>query len=282
MVGFKERVFKYLWVILCLSIFLSPLQAKEDPGPIDLLSAAKNFLVALYSKNSQEFNRWVLPSPGSESLLAAQNVGGEELKKLKQEIESMRPVKEPRFSFNGDALSPDQIKSPPEGTKALLLLDFRGQLTVLTMVWNAGQWKVDPRFVLAEKAKPQPTDSAGVPKVFLFSLFRKDLKTLKDVVAPSDPATMKMLMRSNDYPGGDLDQLLNLALEMAVAPARVGEVFRMPSGEKKTAEAPTADSQIMVGLYGTAELPFEMKKIKGKWKVVAQPYIQMLQAGGYI
>lgn len=89
------------------------------------------------------------------------------------------------------------------------------------------------------------------------------------------------LTRNNNLPGADRGHVAMLALEMGVAAARPGEVVRMPSGTRITAGA-SPDELVFVGMMGSIEVPFRLRKVKGEWKVVPEPYFEYLRSMGAI
>lgn len=252
--------------------------AEQNTLSRDLVTVVQKFFRGVYLNNKKDLMESTVGLPGREALLSTRSRSPEALADLKKEIEEIRLQGDVPISLNGDALPTGQ-KTVPVGAKSLLLLDFHGQLMVVNFVKEANGWKVDPRFLLASKKAPEPGSPQLLAKQFLYALFAKDSATLKNLV--SDSSKIDVLLKNNRYPSGDLDQLLALSAEMPVDLARPGEVLKLPSGEVKKA-GESKEEALVLGLYGTVELPFLLKKVDQKWKVVPQPYIEMMQAKGAI
>jgi hypothetical protein len=62
---------------------------------------------------------------------------------------------------------------------------------------------------------------------------------------------------------------------MPLVEVGAGEFHRMPSG--RVVEGSTAvDRKLIVGQFGPVEMPFELRRIGGAWRVEAEPYFALI------
>ena len=252
------------------------------PNP-QVQRAIKEFLFATYSGDAAEYQKWIIPEPGSDELIDRQNRSAQELKRLRAEADSIQLQQVSPFIADGNPVSGSLPDHLPIGTKAAYMTSFRGTLIVIPVVYTKTGWKIDVRFWVAARKQGEgslkQTDPEIVAKQFLFYILSKQPAKLQQLSAskinPEDYTA------ANDLPGGDLDQILSLCLEMAIVRAREGECFRMPSGEIVRAGA-DKDTLVLVGLLGVSEVAFQVKKIGESWKVVPHKYFEMLRRSGSI
>ena len=173
--------------------------------------------------------------------------------------------------------------SYPVGTKTTYMTGFRDSPIAIPVVYTESGWKVDVRFWLAMKKQAEGTlkqsDPEAVAKAFLFFILARQPQKLGAL--SESRINAEEYTEANNLPGGDLDQILSLCMEMPIVRARAGESFRMPSGEIVRAGVQT-DTLVLVGLLGTVEVAFQVKQVDGEWKVVPQKYFEMLRRAGAI
>jgi len=262
-----------------------PAQAGKDSShQPDIERAIRAFLIALYSGDAAEYQKWILPEPGSNDLLSSSKPAGSELENLRKEAESTSLQQVSAFVFEGNELTTTTGRRYPIGTKTTFMTGFRGTVVAIPMVYAETGWKVDVRFWVAMKKQAEgatfkQTDPEVVAKAFLYYLLARQPQKLKQLSAMEINADD--YTKANNLPGGDLDQILSLCIEMPVVRAREGESFRMPSGEIVKA-AKEGDTLVLVGLLGTAEVAFQVKKVGDQWKVIPQKYFEMLRRAGAI
>jgi hypothetical protein len=258
------------------------LQSKREPQS-QVERTIKDFLFATYSGNADEYQKLILPEPGSDELLDRRTHSVKELKDVRIEADSIQLRQVSPFILDGNPLSSVPDNAFPTGTKTIYLTSFRGTLIVIPVVNTKTGWKVDVRFWVASKKQSESalkqTDPEVIAKQFLFYILAKQPQKLQQLSASK--INPEEYTSANDLPGGDLDQILSLCLEMSIVRAREGESFRMPSGEIVRAGA-DKDSLVLVGLLGTAEVAFQVKRIGDQWKVLPQRYFEMLRRSGSI
>jgi len=267
-----------------MNMYAGSFQSNRETGAGSKVDRTiKEFLFATYSGNAAEYQKWIIPEPGSDELIDRRNRSVEELKKLRAEADSIQLRQVSPFVADGNPLSGSMPDDLPIGTKTTYMTSFRGTLIVIPVVHTKTGWSVDVRFWVAAKKQGEgslkQTDPEIVAKQFLFYILAKQPAKLQSLSASK--INPEEYTSANDLPGGDLDQILSLCLEMAIVRAREGECFRMPSGEIVRAGT-DKDTLVLVGLLGTSEVAFQVKKIGDRWKVVPQRYFEMLRRSGSI
>jgi hypothetical protein len=281
-----------LAIVSCLSIdsfvgvgaYFSAFQSyRETEAGSQIDRTIKAFLFATYSGNLAEYQKLIMPEPGSYELVDKRHLSAQEVKDLRSEADSIQLRQVSPFIVDGNPLSSIPDGGFPAGTKTIFMTTFRGTLIVIPVVFTKAGWKVDVRFWVGSKKESEgslkKTDPEIVAKQFLFYILAKQPGKLQQLSASK--INPEEYTSANDLPGGDLDQILSLCLEMAIVRARDGESFRMPSGAIIRAGA-DKDTLVLVGLLGTAEVAFQLKQIGDTWKVVPQKYFEMLRRTGSI
>ncbi|HEY3998589.1 MAG TPA: hypothetical protein VGO93_06970 [Candidatus Xenobia bacterium] len=246
--------------LLALLLLIGVVHAQAD----EPLTATRSFLTAVFVTHERKaVAAAVLDASQVDTLLKRYPAHPE----AGDEIGHLKLLHDPFLTWQGTPVG----KSRP-GARALAEFQFHDQLAVLPLVLTAHGWKADAGYMAAPAAKAG--SQAATIRRFFFAVFRKDDKTLNELTV--DPKHgIPILMAANDFPGGDLDVILEDAMDMMVIPARPGDTWMMPSGRLVTA-SPTRP--VWVGLYGTVEVPFELKEDRGHWRVVPEPYVVNLRA----
>jgi hypothetical protein len=171
----------------------------------------------------------------------------------------------------------------PIGTKMVYSTAYRNVPLFIPVQRTEGGWKVDVRFWLAMRnqrsVRPKLTDPEMVAKGFLFHVLAKKPDDLQQFA--SEPIRGEDYTAANNLPPGDLDQVLSLCLEMPIVRARIGERVRLPSGDVVVGSA-QSELLVLIGLMGSVEVPFLVKRVNGGWRVQPQRYFEMLRTAGAI
>jgi len=243
----------------------------------------KAFLYSLYSGDSSEYQKHILPEPGSNELIGAERLTAQQLEDLRREVDAIQLRQVSPIAADGRELGATPGGGYPVGAKTIYMTGFRGSAIAIPVVYTESGWRVDVRFWVAMKRQAdgglKPTDPEAAAKAFLYYLLAKQPEKLGRLSASKINA--EEYTAANNLPGGDLDQILSLCIEMPVVRARPGERIRMPSGEIVTAANQT-DTLILVGLLGTVEVAFQVKRVDAEWKVIPQKYFEMLRRAGAI
>ncbi len=73
-------------------------------------------------------------------------------------------------------------------------------------------------------------------------------------------------------PSGHLDAI---ALEMPIVEIKPGEFYALPSG-RVVEGVERDDMKLLVGLFGTVELPFVVRRFGTEWRVEPEPYLPLI------
>jgi hypothetical protein len=159
-------------ILSCLSVQLSwfgmnmyagSCQSNRETGAGSKVDRTiKEFLFATYSGNAAEYQKWIIPEPGSDELIDRRNRSVEELKKLRAEADSIQLRQVSPFVADGNPLSGSIPDDLPIGTKTTYMTSFRGTLIVIPVVHTKTGWKVDVRFWVAAKKHGKATGKAPV------------------------------------------------------------------------------------------------------------------------
>ena len=147
----------------------------------------KEFLFATYSGNLAEYQKWIIPEPGSDEIIDRRDRSAEELKELRAEADSIQIRQVSPFIADGNPVSASSPKELPIGTKTTFMTSFRGTLIVIPLVQTKIGWKVDVRFWVATKKQSEtslkPNDPEVVAKQFLFYILSKQPEKLRPLSA---------------------------------------------------------------------------------------------------
>lgn len=274
-----KRHIAFIWLI---GVFCAG-PALAQPGAAgETEQAVRDFLYNLYANDAAAVQRSILPGEDSSLLIGPQTFTRAELDKLKTYISRLPLQVGAPPSLDGKPL-PSSAAPFPVGTKVAYLTQFRGVSFVIPLQRTESSWKVDVRFWVAMRkqrdVRPQKTDPEITAKSFLWHLLANRPDSLNQFT--SQRIDGQEYTAANNLPPGDLDQILSLCVEMPVVRARAGERVLLPSGDIVVAEGET-ESLVMIGLMGSVEVPFLLKRVDDAWKVVPQKYFEMLKQAGAI
>jgi hypothetical protein len=245
--------------------------AKDSPEPV-----LREFLVALYSNDKPAYLKTVFDPMGADSLVGTQPVTAEQIEAVRHEAEGAQLRQSTAFTFEG---KPVASAPYPTGTKATYMTAFRGSNLAIPVILGADGWRVDVRFWLEmqkmRKENITEADPRIVAKKFVFYELSNNLDKLNSVSLT--PVTGDQVGIPNGLPGGDLDQVLSLCIEMPVVHARPGETFMSPSGQRLR-QGEKAGDEVYIALMGPVELPIVLRKQGTEWKVVPENYFRLLRS----
>lgn len=251
-------------------------RAADDPKRV-----AFDALSSMLMGDRAAFERATVPTEGRERLLPPSPLAGEARAEREAQLERVRFSSPLPPLFEGEPV--EDLADARPATRIVYVTQLGSSLVPVVVVRTVDGWRVDPRHWVAEREQQEADVQANVPpmivKRFLHHLVNGDTAAL----APLSylPDTVEQLTRHNDLPGADRGHVAMLCLEMGVAPARPGEVVRMPSGMRITAGS-SADELVYVGMLGTMEVPFRLRKRNGNWTVLPEPYFEWLRGRGAI
>lgn len=263
-------------LVLALAAWPASAGPVEDPKTV-----AYDALSSMVLGRREAFLKATLPVDGVDILLPAAPPTGDALRRVQEQLERVRFSSQLPPLLEGEPV--EEAATAPVGTRIVYVTQYGSSLVPVPVVRTKEGWRVEPRYWVAERQQAQapPPDNAPVMLVkrFLFHVMNDETEPLKALSYL--PAHVEELTRNNNLPGADRGHVALLAVEMGVAPARPGEVVRMPSGTRITAGA-SPDELVFVGMMGSIEVPFRLRKVKGDWKVVPEPYFEFLRSMGAI
>ncbi|MFY9607302.1 MAG: hypothetical protein WAU45_01645 [Blastocatellia bacterium] len=261
--------------LLCLMLAIpGPWISGDDPEAV-----ARAFLRAAYSHDSAELNSLVFPRGSARLLLSTEPVPKERLKEIETEAKALRLKQLQPFRRQGEVVAAGSGGTYPDGTTTRYQTAFEGNLTVISLVRKEGRWLVDVRWWLkiremslrGEKAKPDEREL--VIKRFLLNLLRLDRRAVNESLVPG--ADLGIVFEGAPRVPEPSDVLPSLAIEMPLVEAEADEVYPLLSGTLVKRSA-SGDETVMVGLFGPFEMVFHLRRIKGEWRIVPEPYYRII------
>jgi hypothetical protein len=150
------------------------------------------------------------------------------------------------------------------------------KLQQLREVRREDGWKVDLRWWIA--MVQMATDAADAPRdsaeFAVRSLLTALLEGDRDEVSrrTTDRRNLELLFvggpRQPD-PSGVLEATV---AEMPLVEVGAGEFYDMPTG-RIVEGSTTADRKVLVGWFGSIEMPFVLRRVANEWRVEAEPYL---------
>lgn len=264
-----------LCLVAALAVLPGRALAADDPKVV-----AYDVLSSMVLGRRDAFLKATLPTDGVDVLLPS-SLSADERRQVEERLTRVRFSSQLPPLFEGEPV--DDTAGAPVGTRIVYVTQYGGSLVPVPVVRTRDGWRVDPRYWVAERqqaATPPPDDApVMLVKRFLYHVMNRETEPLKALSYLPDH--VEQLTRNNNLPGADRGHVAMLAVEMGLAPARAGEVVRMPSGTRITAGS-SADELVFVGMMGTIEVPFRLRRVNGAWKVVPEPYFEFLRSMGAI
>lgn len=248
-------------------------------GADDPEAVLRAFVRAAYSHDAAEFNALVFPPNTASSLLSTEAVPKARLEQIETEARTLRPKQLQPFRQRGLVVSPGPDGVYPDGTMTRYTTSFQGDLAVTTLIKRGGKWLVDVRWWLKIQEnslrgeREKPDDKELLIKRFLLNLLRLDRKAVSESLIPG--ADLGIVFEGAPQVPEPSDVLPSLAIEMPLVEAEPDEVYPLLSGKLVTRGAEPAEA-VMVGLYGPFEMVFWLRRVKGEWRIVPEPYYRII------
>lgn len=278
--SFIPRVFAAL---IALAALATPAPAQTGIATVSPEPVVREFLRAFFAGDSEALHRVVDPHQATSRLLAARARSPEEAAAIAEDAQAIRiePVQE--YRFEGKTLdAPPPGSGWPVGTTARFMAPFRGSLLVVSTVRRQDGWKIDLRWwaaevALMEREAPPPEDSPEfAARSLVAAMLDLDREAAAQFLVPGGPGgdIERLFAGAPPYrePSG---HLMALVAEMPLVEAGPDDYARMPSG-RIVRGGTTADTRLLVGIYGMFEMPFQLRRIDGRWRVEAEPYFAIL------
>jgi hypothetical protein len=248
--------------------------AADDPEAV-----VRAFMRAAYSHDAAQFNALVFPPSGGGVLLSTEPVTKERVREIETAAKALQLVKLQPFRHQGVVVAPGSDGAYPEGTSTRYMAAFEGDQTVVSVIKKEGRWLVDVRWWLKVREmsvrgeKDRLDEKELVIKKFLLNLLRLDRSAVSESLVPG--AKLDIVFEGAPRGPEPSDVLPSLAIEMPLVEAEADEAYPLLSGRVVKRSA-AGDETVMVGLFGQFEMVFQLRRVKGEWRIVPEPYYQII------
>jgi len=205
-------------------------------------------------------------------------VNQDALRELNEDPGGLQIIMKRRFEYRGLAAKPDAAGKYPIGTTAVYVVAHHRSPIVMIVKKQSDGWKVDPRWWigmvdLASDRGPEQGTAAYSARALLAALIGMDRQEAARYAVPG--ANLDILFDgapSQREPSGVLDAL---AMEMPIVELARDEFRVLPMGT--IVEGSTLPGvRVLVGLFGSVEIPFVVRLLGNDWKVEPQPYFALI------
>ncbi len=258
---------------LVIGVSAGAQKSSDNPEPV-----IRRFVRAMYSNDAVGFKRLTLPNARIGLLTTGGRVNQEALRELDEDPGGLQIIMKRPFENRGVRVNPDAAGKYPIGTTAVYVIAHHRSPIVMVVQKQSDGWKVDPRWWiemvdLASERGPGRGTAAYSAQALLSALISMDRQeVLRYATSPADVEILFDGAPSQREPSGHLDAL---AMEMPIVELKRGEFRVMPMGQVVEGSfAP--DVKVLVGLFGSVEIPFVVRLIGKEWKVEPQPYFALI------
>jgi len=259
----------------CIAGLLMAGRLSAQPPPSPPERAVAEFLRALSFHDVAAFDRLSLPHPRARQLLMIGELTPEAKARAERNLENLQLHSRDDFAVKGNSVDPDANGDYPVGAVGHFIAASNGGPALVTLVRQQSGWKVDLRWwaTMAEMAQADRPPSAGSPDAVIRELAAAMISLHKEeaarlVVPGSDLELLFAYAPSQPEPS---DVLAALVMEMPLVEVGPGEFYRMPTG--RIVEGVTSsDRKVIVGQFGSVEMPFVLRRVNEEWRVEAEPY----------
>jgi hypothetical protein len=232
---------------------------------------------AMYASDVAAFERLTVPHPQRSRLTAGGQRNEDRLRALGDDPASVQIKIEREFQLKGKAVSADAKGEYPTGTTARYAAAHQGSPMVVSLVKQADEWKVDPRWWIAMTQltgaePPRESPDYAIKNLLLAMLALNRTAALRFIVPGMQADVLWTGAPWSREPSGVLEASV---VEMPLVEIGPGEFVEMPSG--RVVEGVTApDRKVLVGLFGPTEMGFAVQRTGTEWKLEAEPYFELL------
>jgi hypothetical protein len=248
-------------------------KSPDSPEPV-----IRSFVRAMYSNDAVGFKRLTVPNARIGVLTTGGRVNEDALRELNEDPGGLQIIMKRPFEYRGVRVKPDAAGKYAVGTTAVYVIAHHRSPIVMVLQKQGDGWKVDPRWWiemvdLASERGPSPGTAAYSARALLSALISMDRKeVLRYAAAPADIEILFDGAPSQREPSGQLDAL---AMEMPIVELSRGEFRAMPMGQVVEGSA-TSSVKVLVGLFGSVEIPFVVRLIGKESKVAPEPYFALI------
>ena len=242
-------------------------------------AAIRSLVRAMYAADATAFRKVTLPDPRIHLLTTGGGVNADGLRELDEDPTGVQIILKRSFEVRGLPAQVDAGGKYPVGTTAVYMVAHHRSPLVMVVERRADGWKIDPRWWLAMVEMAQSESGSGrgtadyAARGLIASMIAMErAEALKFATPGASIDALFLGAPSQREPSGHLDAL---AMEMPIVELRVGEFRRLPTGTVVEGSS-TADRKVLVGLFGSVEIPFVVRKVGAEWRVEPQPYFLLI------
>jgi hypothetical protein len=263
----------FLTFVVAASLGAATQSDRETPEQV-----IRALVTAMYANDVATYNSLTIPHPLRSRLTAGGRVNQDKLDALKQDPGALQIIRKRQPMLRGENVTADARGAYPVGTTALFVVSHGGGPMVVRLTRRTDGWKVDPRWwiamtELASGREPSPESPEFVIKSMLAAMLALDRPGALRFAAPGTDIELLFdgAPRQRE-PSGVLEASV---FEMPLVELEPGEFARTPSG-KVVEGTQSPDQKVLLGLFGPVEIPFVIRRVKGSWRVDAEPYFMLM------
>jgi len=263
-------------VALLLPFGATGAQARAADSPD---AAIRSLIRAMYANDAAAFRSVTLPDPRVHLLTTGGAVNADGLRQLDEDPTGVQITLKRSFEHRGVPVQIDAGGTYPAGTTAVYLVAHHRSPLVMVVERRADGWKIDPRWWLAmvqmsqSERGPQPGTADYAARGLIAAMIAMERTEALRFATPGSSADALFLgAPSQREPSGHLDAL---ATEMPIVELRPGEFRRLPTGTVVEGSS-AADRKVLLGLFGSVEIPFVVRKVGAEYRVEPQPYFLLI------
>ena len=232
---------------------------------------------AIYANDVAGYNAITVADPRRARLTSSGRANPDKLRQLEEDpgLLQMKVVRP--FLFHGRPATLDARGQYPVSTTVLYRAVTGGQPMVVTLVRRPEGWRVDLRWWLSMTdlmtADPKPGTAEYAAHALVFALLSLDQKEVARHVVPGADMTLVFAGAPRQRePSGHLEAL---GAEMPLVELGPGEFAALP-GDRVVEGSAQPDLKVLIGQYGTVEVPFVVHRVGSEWRADALPYFLWL------
>ena len=242
-------------------------------------STIRQLMRAMYAADGEGFRKLSLPDPRIQLLTTGGRVNADGLRELDEDPTGVQIILKRPFEYQGTAAKAGADGKYPVGTTVVYVVAHHRSPLVMVLQRQADGWKVDPRWWISmvEMAQSETGPKQGTPEYAARGLIATMIAMDKtQALGFATPGTNVDALfygaPSQREPSGHLDAL---AMEMPIVELKPGEFRRLPLGG--IAEGTSQpDRKVLLGMFGSVEIPFVVRKVGAEWRVEPQPYFLLI------
>jgi hypothetical protein len=256
--------------LLVLSAMGMAQSKPRERSPEEVIRA---FVRAMYANDIATYERLSIPDPRRSLLVRGGSYNETAVREIDDDPLSIQIKVKRDFRYQGKPIEAGSSGDYPVGTTVVYMVAHRGGPMMMVLARKAEGWRVDLRWwlamtELASGREPRTGTPDHAVRALLAAMLHMDRAQARRYIMPGDLDVLFAGAPSQREPSGHLDALVG---EMPLVEVRPGEFFEMPT--RRIVEGVVrADMKVLVGLYGSVEIPFVVHRVGSEWKVEVEPY----------